>query len=51
MPRSSNLLVSDIAFMIYTIDVVVNQKKFVPPVGTYNPDKALNYISKPRGYK
>ena len=32
-------------------DLVVNQKKFVPPVGAYNVEHVLNHISRPKGYK
>ena len=48
--KLSNFMVSTYQPQIH-IDVAINQNKFVPAVGTYNTDKALNYISKPRGYK
>ena len=48
--KLSNFMVSTYKLKI-NIDVAINQNKFVPAVGTYNTDKALNYISKPRSYK
>jgi hypothetical protein len=48
--KLSNFMVSEYKNQA-NIDVAINQNKFVPAVGTYNTDKALNYISKPRSYK